>query len=141
MHSGEVVLIRLGLGDSLRSRIPAGGERAPLHNRGKVLVEGDPRPSVRLPSKAFAYSRDHRADRPQVVIGLDLDDRGVKIVCDVADRDVHLGARVARNELAECEREHDLLRRRHSCLASSIILGFAFAQMSPSSTSGWDEAY
>ncbi|MGH2676563.1 MAG: IS1634 family transposase, partial [Actinomycetota bacterium] len=27
-------------------------------------------PSVRFPSRAFGYSRDHRGDRPQVVIGL-----------------------------------------------------------------------
>lgn len=32
--------------------------------------EGSTRPSTRFPSKAFGYSRDHRADRPQVVIGL-----------------------------------------------------------------------
>lgn len=32
--------------------------------------EGSPRPSTRFPSKAFGYSRDHRSDRPQVVIGL-----------------------------------------------------------------------
>jgi hypothetical protein len=30
---------RLELGDSLSSRIPATGERAPIHNRGKVLVQ------------------------------------------------------------------------------------------------------
>ena len=30
---------RLGLGDSLSSRIPARGERSPLHDRGKVLVQ------------------------------------------------------------------------------------------------------
>ncbi len=33
-------------------------------------LEGDPRPEERFPSKAFGYSRDHRGDRPQVVIGL-----------------------------------------------------------------------
>jgi len=32
--------------------------------------EGSTRPSDRFPSKAFGYSRDHRSDRPQVVIGL-----------------------------------------------------------------------
>jgi Transposase DDE domain len=32
--------------------------------------EGSPRPSTRFASKAFGYSRDHRSDRPQVVIGL-----------------------------------------------------------------------
>jgi hypothetical protein len=30
---------RLGLGDSLSARIPAHGERSPLHDRGKVLVQ------------------------------------------------------------------------------------------------------
>jgi hypothetical protein len=30
---------RLGLGDSLSARIPIGSERAPLHDRGKVLVQ------------------------------------------------------------------------------------------------------
>lgn len=33
-------------------------------------LEGDPRPSERFRSKAFGYSRDHRSDRPQVVVGL-----------------------------------------------------------------------
>lgn len=32
--------------------------------------EGDRRPRDRFASKAFGYSRDHRSDRPQVVIGL-----------------------------------------------------------------------
>ena len=35
-----------------------------------TYFEGSPRPSERFPSKAFGYSRDHRSDRPQVVIGL-----------------------------------------------------------------------
>lgn len=35
-----------------------------------TYFEGDRRPSDRFPSKAFGYSRDHRGDRPQVVIGL-----------------------------------------------------------------------
>jgi hypothetical protein len=35
-----------------------------------TYFEGDRRPSDRFPSKAFGYSRDHRSDRPQVVIGL-----------------------------------------------------------------------
>jgi hypothetical protein len=30
---------RLGLGDSLSARIPIRSERAPLHDRGKVLVQ------------------------------------------------------------------------------------------------------
>jgi hypothetical protein len=32
--------------------------------------EGSVRPSARFASRAFGYSRDHRSDRPQVVIGL-----------------------------------------------------------------------
>lgn len=35
-----------------------------------TYFEGSPRGSDRFPSKAFGYSRDHRSDRPQVVIGL-----------------------------------------------------------------------
>jgi len=35
-----------------------------------TYFEGDRRPSPRFASKAFGYSRDHRGDRPQVVIGL-----------------------------------------------------------------------
>lgn len=35
-----------------------------------TYVEGSPGPSTRFPSKAFGFSRDHRSDRPQVVIGL-----------------------------------------------------------------------
>ncbi len=38
LHALGCLADRLGLGDSLSSRIPAGGERAPLHDRGKVLV-------------------------------------------------------------------------------------------------------
>jgi Transposase DDE domain len=35
-----------------------------------TYLEGDPRPSARFSSKAFGYSRDHRFDRPQVMVGL-----------------------------------------------------------------------
>jgi transposase len=35
-----------------------------------TYFEGSTRPSDRFPSKAFGYSRDHRGDRPQVVVGL-----------------------------------------------------------------------
>lgn len=35
-----------------------------------TYFEGDTRPSERFASRAFGYSRDHRGDRPQVVIGL-----------------------------------------------------------------------
>ncbi len=35
-----------------------------------TYFEGSTRPSERFASKAFGYSRDHRGDRPQIVIGL-----------------------------------------------------------------------
>jgi Transposase DDE domain len=35
-----------------------------------TYFEGSTRPSDRFPSKAFGFSRDHRRDRPQVVVGL-----------------------------------------------------------------------
>jgi Transposase DDE domain len=35
-----------------------------------TYFEGSRQPSHRFPSKAFGYSRDHRGDRPQVVVGL-----------------------------------------------------------------------
>jgi hypothetical protein len=35
-----------------------------------TYFEGSRQPSDRFPSKAFGYSRDHRGDRPQVVVGL-----------------------------------------------------------------------
>ena len=35
-----------------------------------TYFEGSTRPSGRFPSRAFGYSRDHRSDRPQIVIGL-----------------------------------------------------------------------
>lgn len=44
-----------------------------------TYFEGDPRPGARFPSKAFGYSRDHRSDRPQVVIGLLCTGDGVPI--------------------------------------------------------------
>jgi transposase len=42
-------------------------------------LEGDQQPSARFPSKAFGYSRDHRSDRPQVVIGLLVTGDGIPI--------------------------------------------------------------
>ena len=42
-------------------------------------LEGDPRPSARFSSKAFGYSRDHRKDRPQIVIGLLVTSDGIPI--------------------------------------------------------------
>ena len=41
-----------------------------LYDLTSTYFEGDPRPSARFPSKAFGYSRDHRGDRPQVMLGL-----------------------------------------------------------------------
>ena len=35
-----------------------------------TYFEGSTRPSGRFPSRAFGYSRDHRSDRPQIMIGL-----------------------------------------------------------------------
>jgi len=39
LHALGAFADRLGLGDSLSARIPVSGERAPLHDRGKVLVQ------------------------------------------------------------------------------------------------------
>ena len=44
-----------------------------------TYFEGSPRPSVRFPSRAFGYSRDHRGDRPQIVIGLLCTSDGIPI--------------------------------------------------------------
>ena len=42
-------------------------------------VEGETTPSASFPSKAFGYSRDHRSDRPQIVIGLLVTSDGIPI--------------------------------------------------------------
>jgi hypothetical protein len=44
-----------------------------------TYFEGSTRPSGRFPSRAFGYSRDHRSDRPQVVIGLVCTGDGIPI--------------------------------------------------------------
>lgn len=44
-----------------------------------TYFEGDERASVRFASKAFGFSRDHRGDRPQVVIGLLVTSDGIPI--------------------------------------------------------------
>ncbi len=44
-----------------------------------TYFEGSTRPSVRFPSRAFGYSRDHRGDRPQIVIGLLCTSDGIPI--------------------------------------------------------------
>jgi transposase len=44
-----------------------------------TYFEGEERSSERFPSKAFGYSRDHRGDRPQIVIGLLVTSDGIPI--------------------------------------------------------------
>ena len=44
-----------------------------------TYFEGETRHSDRFPSRAFGYSRDHRSDRPQVVIGLLTTSDGIPI--------------------------------------------------------------
>jgi len=44
-----------------------------------TYFEGEEKTSERFPSKAFGYSRDHRGDRPQVVIGLLVTSDGIPI--------------------------------------------------------------
>jgi hypothetical protein len=44
-----------------------------------TYFEGEEKTSARFPSKAYGYSRDHRGDRPQVVIGLLVTSDGIPI--------------------------------------------------------------
>ena len=44
-----------------------------------TYFEGSTRPSGRFPSRVFGYSRDHRGDRPQIVIGLLCTSDGIPI--------------------------------------------------------------
>jgi transposase len=44
-----------------------------------TYFEGEEKTSARFPSKAFGYSRDHRGDRPQIVIGLLVTSDGIPI--------------------------------------------------------------
>lgn len=106
-----------------------------------TYFEGAARPSARFASRAFGYSRDHRPDRPQVVIGLlctgdgipiahhvfagntadvstlpgvlgDLSERfGVGRICVVADRGLISEANVAVVE--GCGFDHVLATRLH----------------------------
>ncbi|MCA1702527.1 MAG: IS1634 family transposase, partial [Actinobacteria bacterium] len=103
--------------------------------------EGAVGPSARFPSRAFGYSRDHRSDRPQVVIGLlctgdgipiahhvfagntadvstlpgvlaDLQERfGVGRICVVADRGLISEANV--EIVAGCGFDHVIATRLH----------------------------
>jgi Transposase DDE domain len=106
-----------------------------------TYFEGSTRPSTRFASRAFGYSRDHRPDRPQVVIGLlctgdgipiahhvfagntadvstlpgvlkDLQERfGVGRICVVADRGLISEANV--DVVAGCGFDHVLATRLH----------------------------
>ena len=53
--------------------------RLALYDLTSTYWETDQRVSARLPSRAFGYSRDHRGDRPQVVIGLLVTGDGIPI--------------------------------------------------------------
>lgn len=50
-----------------------------------TFFEGEVVPSARFPSRAFGYSRDHRGDRPQVMIGLLVTSDGIPIAHYVFD--------------------------------------------------------
>ena len=53
--------------------------RLVCYDVASTYFEGSARPSGRFPSRAFGYSRDHRADRPQIVIGLLCTSDGIPI--------------------------------------------------------------
>jgi hypothetical protein len=52
-----------------------------------TYFEGERRPSERFVSRAFGYSRDHRSDRPQVVLGLLCTGDGIPIAHHVFSGD------------------------------------------------------
>ena len=52
-----------------------------------TYFEGERRPSERFASRAFGYSRDHRSDRPQVVLGLLCTGDGIPIAHHVFSGD------------------------------------------------------
>ena len=53
--------------------------RLVCYDVASTYFEGSTRPSERFPSRAFGYSRDHRSDRPQIVIGLLCTSDGIPI--------------------------------------------------------------
>ena len=61
-----------------------------------TYFEGEEKTSARFASKAFGYSRDHRGDRPQVVIGLLVTSDGIPIA-----HHVFAGNTADRSTLAE----------------------------------------
>lgn len=118
-----------------------------------TFFEGSTRPSGRFPSRAFGYSRDHRSDRPQVVIGLLCTGDGVPIahhvfsgntndaatlpevladlterfavgkICVVADRGLISATNV--DVAAEAGFDHILATRLHRDAACDEALGLA----------------
>ena len=54
-----------------------------------TYFEGSTRPSARFPSRAFGYSRDHRGDRPQIVIGLLCTSDGIPVAHHVFSGDTN----------------------------------------------------
>ncbi len=54
-----------------------------------TYFEGERRPSQRFASRAFGYSRDHRSDRPQVVLGLLCTGDGIPIAHHVFSGDTN----------------------------------------------------
>lgn len=54
-----------------------------------TYFEGERRPSERFASRAFGYSRDHRSDRPQVVLGLLCTGDGIPIAHHVFSGDTN----------------------------------------------------
>ncbi len=53
--------------------------RLVCYDLASTYFEGSARASDRFPSRAFGYSRDHRGDRPQIVIGLLCTSDGIPI--------------------------------------------------------------
>ena len=53
--------------------------RLVCYDVASTYFEGSARASDRFPSRAFGYSRDHRGDRPQIVIGLLCTSDGIPI--------------------------------------------------------------
>jgi len=70
--------------------------RLVFYDLTSTYFEGEEKTSARFASKAFGYSRDHREDRPQVVIGLLVTSDGIPIA-----HHVFAGNTADRSTLAE----------------------------------------
>ena len=57
--------------------------RLACYDLTSTYFEGEEKNTARFPSKAFGYSRDHRGDRPQIVIGLLVTSDGIPIAHQV----------------------------------------------------------